>query len=189
METKDKKRTLKMIFRILVIVADGLLVPALVLCRWLSEQMLSAPEAPCYVTLFGGKCITCGGTHFVYDLLSGKIITAFMDNQFLFICTLYLFVTLIMLNLFLVFNLDFAKKVLKYMYNIPVLIGFIVFLFLFIFIRNIPMIIHFSGIAYRIGVEMIESISKGDWEGAVNNPTLWKTLRMLVLPLYVTFIR
>ena len=166
------KKTLKIILRVFIILFDVALVPFLILCRWLSGQMLET-ESTCLLLQFNGKCLSCGGTHFVRDLLSGRIFDAFMDNHFFFVCTLYLLITLVALNLYLLFNLKFAKKMLRYMYNLPALFAFITFLFLFLILRNIPMIVFFSKLVPQISIEISESILRNDWEGAIKNPTVW----------------
>lgn len=173
-----KMKTFKNILRVFVIIVDVLLVPAAILCRWLSEQMLET-DSSCLLLQFNGKCLSCGGTHFVRDLLSGRIFDAFLDNHFFFYVTLYLFVTLILANLYLLFNLKFSLKVLKCMYNIPALLVTIFLMLLFLFARNIPMIIYFVQLAFEIGTEMGECIVKNDWEGAIKNPTFWDTLMRL----------
>ena len=126
-----KMKTFKIVLRIIVIIVDVLLVPAAILCRWLSEQMLET-DSSCLLLQFNGKCLSCGGTHFVRDLLSGRIFDAFVDNHFFFYVTVYLFVTLILANLYLLFNLKFSLKVLKCMYNIPALLVTIFLMLLFL---------------------------------------------------------
>ena len=179
---KKTKKVLTVIVRILVIAVDVALVPGLIYCRWLSEQML-ATESRCLLLQFNGQCLSCGGTHFVRDLLYGRIFDAFMDNQFFFICTAFLFVSLIAVNLWVLFKLEFAKKMLKYMYSIPTLIITFLILVLFLVLRNIQMIAYFSELAVKIGTEVGESIQKNDWEGAMNNPTFWDTVKRLFPPI------
>ena len=140
------KRFLKKHYkRIIVLLLDAMIVPGALVCKLLTEHMLET-EATCAWTVFGGKCLTCGGTHFVRDLsafiLGGDItsgfekhylLDAFLDNQLLFVMTLFFFVTLVMFNLWFVFGLDLGKKGLKIMYSVPsaiifgvVVIGFLV---------------------------------------------------------------
>ena len=45
----------------LILIADILIIPALILCERLTDFMLSRSN-PCPWTLFGGKCVSCGGT-------------------------------------------------------------------------------------------------------------------------------
>lgn len=115
--------------------ADLLVVPAMLLCRWLTTQML-ATEKVCIWVRLGGQCITCGGTHFVNDLTSLRIMDAFWDNQFLFVLAVYFAVTWVLLNLHLLFRITFAKKMLMRMYSIPAVIAWCVAMFVFIFWRN-----------------------------------------------------
>ena len=123
--------------RFWILLSDGLLIPFLFLCEWLSDMML-ATTSTCAWTLLGGKCLTCGGTHFVNSFLNFRFIEAWQHNEFLFLIAVVLAVSLIMLNLYLLFDLKFAKAVLKKIYNIPVLIISISMMFVFILIRNIP---------------------------------------------------
>lgn len=170
------KKPIKIVLKIFVIVFDIALVPCLVFFRWLSEQMLRT-ESSCLLLQFNGKCLSCGGTHFVRDLLSGRIFEAFMDNHFFFLCTIYFLITLVAVNLWVVFNLKLAAKILKYMYSIPALLIFVAFLFLFLFLRNIPMIVFFAELIFKICSEISKSITENDWEAAIKNPTLWNILQ------------
>ena len=122
--------------KIIIISCDVILVPLLIFCRLLSGAMLET-ERTCFMTLLGGKCISCGGTHFVRDFLSGHFIDAFFDNQFFFFCAVFMAVSFVFLNLFMLFDLKFAKRVLRYMYSIPTLIIFCVGLVAFLVIRNL----------------------------------------------------
>ena len=67
---------------LVLIAGDILLVIGCFVCRWLSGQMLES-DTVCLFLLLGGKCITCGGTHFVRDLCSFRILDAMQDNVFL----------------------------------------------------------------------------------------------------------
>ena len=172
------KRILKIILRILIIATDIAIVPCLILFKWLSGQMLQT-ESECLLLQFNGQCLSCGGTHFVNDLLSGRIFEAFVDNHFFFICTLYLLVTLVALNLWLLFNLKFAKTALKFMYSIPALIVFVVLLIMFLILRNTQMIIYFGELSARIAEDITQSIAQNDWEGVIKNQTFWTTFGKL----------
>ncbi len=119
---------------------DILLVPALVFCERLSGFMI-AQNSVCEWTRYGILCGTCGGTRMVNSILHGEFIKAFNLNQFLFLCTIYLAVSLIVLNLAWVFNVGFAKKMIRKMYNLAAVITVLVLFVLFIAIRNIPFII------------------------------------------------
>ncbi len=132
--------------RIVILACDALCVLAALICGPLSQALLQHTDQVCIWNAMGGQCLTCGGTHFVNDLLSFRIGAAFMDNQLLFVMTLYLLVSLIFLNLYLLFDLAFAKRVLKWMYNIPVLIVFCSFMLVFFIVRNVPMFLNFAQI-------------------------------------------
>ena len=124
-----------------LIFSDVALPLLLIGCLWLSQFMLSFNN-PCAWTLLGGQCLTCGGTHFVRDLLSGHILTAFTDNALLFLLTVYFAVTYILLHLHWLAGLPFARKVLSKMYNLPVFFAWIGFGGVFLIVRNIPMFIN-----------------------------------------------
>lgn len=133
--------------KIIMLSSDLLIVPGILLCRWLSSTMLST-ETVCVWLRLGGKCITCGGTHFVNSLCSGDIIGAFGYNPFLLALTIYAVITLVFLNLHFLFDLPFAKKVLRGMYSIPAVVLILWVMMLFLFLRNIPLwirIIHLVG--------------------------------------------
>ncbi len=141
-------RWIKKHYKLLIILTDVMIIPGMLLCRWLTENML-ATNNPCMWTLLGGKCITCGGTHFVNDLCNLRILDALADNPFLFFTGLYLAVSFVFLNLWWVFGLTFFKKVLKKMFNIPVLIVWLVIMVLFLLVRNIPTAINIYHILSR----------------------------------------
>lgn len=123
-------------YQYLLIAADILLIPGLFFCEWLSDRMLST-YSECIWLQFGGKCLTCGGTHFVNSLLNFRFAEAFAHNEFLFILTVLLLVTFILLNLSWLFRVKFATAALKKIFSIPSLIILVVFLLVFFFARNI----------------------------------------------------
>lgn len=127
-------------YQYILLAADVLLIPGLIFCEWLSDRML-ATTSTCMWTLLGGKCITCGGTHFVNSLLNFRIAEAFNHNEFLFIFSALLLVVFILLNLSWLFRVKFATAALKKIFTIPSLIIVVVFLLLFLLIRNIPPIL------------------------------------------------
>ena len=120
----------------LLLAADGLLILGCILGRWLSGRMLES-DTVCLFLLLGGKCLTCGGTHFVQSFLSGQLVDAWHHNEFLFINTAYLAISLVPLHLWVLFGIRWAKKILRWMYSIPTLILFLVGMLLFIILRNI----------------------------------------------------
>ena len=120
---------------------DILLIPLCFFCQWLSTQMLKT-DSVCMWTILGGKCITCGGTHFVNTLLSGKIFEAFHHNELLFIFTVILLLSWILLHLCWFGNSAFAKNILLKIYSIPGLIIAAASTMIFLLIRNIPTFIN-----------------------------------------------
>lgn len=131
----------------LILIADILFIPALILCEHLTDFMLSRSN-PCPWTLLGGKCVSCGGTHFVNSLLNGRIAEAFEHNQFLFLITLVLAVSFVLLNLYWLFNMRFPKAVLSKIYTIPMLIVTLSLMLVFFFIRNIPVFIRIAELIF-----------------------------------------
>ena len=121
---------------------DITFIPFCLFCKWLSDEMLSHSTV-CLWTALGGKCITCGGTHFVNSLLSGNIIDAFHHNQLLFFAAIILVITFIMLHLYWLWNIKLAKKVLSIIYSIPSLIITVCAIVLFLILRNIPIFMFF----------------------------------------------
>ena len=125
---------------------DLLIVPVGIFCKWLSGVMLDGIESECMWTCFGGKCLTCGGTHFVNYLLDGKIVQAFNENHFLFLCLIILIVVFVLLHLYLLFKIQFAKKMLRCIFSIPSLIIFMTIIVIVILVRNIPTAITIFGL-------------------------------------------
>lgn len=129
------KKTLNKKF--LIIITDILVIPILIICEKLTDYMLMFDKA-CPWTVFGGKCVTCGGTHFVNSILNGRIVEAIEHNIFLFVMLIVLVVSFILINLYWIFNIDFARKILLKIYSISSLIIAVIFMLTFFFIRNIP---------------------------------------------------
>lgn len=123
--------------KILLLAADLLLIPALLFFRWYSGYMLST-DSVCSWTLLGGKCVTCGGTHFVNALLHGRVAEAFSHNSFLFLLTIFVLVSYILLHLSWLWEVPFAKKCLSRVYSTPGLIVGLSIMLVFFFCRNIP---------------------------------------------------
>ena len=98
----------------------------------------------------GIRCFTCGGTHFVNDLLSFRILEAMVDNPLLFVVAAYLFVTLAALNLYLLFDLKFARRMLRLMYNVPVIIAFVISGGVFFFVRNFEAFMHLDEVVPKV---------------------------------------
>lgn len=119
----------------LLLTAHLLAIPAVVLFRYASDLLLKTNTVCPWVRL-GAKCPTCGGTHFVNALFSGQFLAAIEHNAFLFLLTLFLGISLIFLDLAVLFDLPFAKKALQKMYTIPVLILFGIILVVFLILRN-----------------------------------------------------
>lgn len=119
--------------------ADILLIPGLFFFQWLSGRMLARPSV-CTWNYFGGKCVTCGGTHFVNVLLQGQLTKAFYHNAFLFVCTAVLLLSYIQLHLWWFGNSTVAKKFLQKVYSIPGLVVFCAFMVGFLILRNISVI-------------------------------------------------
>ena len=109
---------------------------------WLSRYLLASTDRTCVWTLLGGKCLTCGGTHFARDLLSGHILLAFTDNPLLFLFTVFLGVSYVLLHLSWLWELPFAQKCLSKMYTRKVCIGWVIFASIFFIVRNIPAFIY-----------------------------------------------
>ncbi len=143
------KKHYKKILRIIILTIDVLCVPAAMICQHLSGNMLQA-NAPCVWTTVGVQCFTCGGTHFVNDLLSFRLIDALVDNPLLFALSVYLLVTLIALNLYLWFDLKFAGRMLRLMYNVPVIIAWVISGCVFFFVRNFEAFMNIGEVAPKV---------------------------------------
>lgn len=126
--------------KLIIFPLDFFILAGFIICRPISGLMLSV-ESECTWKLFGMQCATCGGTHFVNDFTSFRFIDAFFDHPYFFVLTLYVIVSLIFLNLFMIFNKPFAAKVLRYMYNLYFAAAAVLALALFTFVRNLPAII------------------------------------------------
>ena len=126
--------------RLAVLTVDVLLIPLVFFFKWLSGVMLSRPNECPMVTL-GGKCVTCGGTHFVQSILSFRIYDALCYNPFLFALSLFLLVSFALLNVYLLFGALNVKKLLLKLYSIPSLIIWLSAMFIFFLVRNVPLFV------------------------------------------------
>ncbi len=127
--------------KIILLSCDLLCVIGAFVCGPLSGAMLKGAKSSCLWESIGFSCLTCGGTHFVNDLFSGRIGMAFMDHQLLFFAAVYLAVSLLVLNLSVLFGVGFAKKMLRGMYNIPMLIVWCAGALVFLILRNLPAVV------------------------------------------------
>lgn len=121
-----------------LLLADVSLIPGLLLCRWLADLLLTKTNSVCSWTQLGGKCITCGGTHFVQSLLHFRIGEAFAHNEFLFVLSAFLLLSYVLLHLCVLWKVKFAEAVLKKVYSIPGLILGLALMLGFFLVRNIP---------------------------------------------------
>ena len=115
--------------------AHLLIIPGALFFRFLSGQMLAVTTV-CSWQRIGAKCPTCGGTHFVNALLSGRIWEALQHNAFLFLLTLFLGVSWIFLDLAVFGDVAFAKKALQRLYTIRTPVYWGVLMVLFVLLRN-----------------------------------------------------
>lgn len=122
--------------KIILLLCDLLCAVGALVCGPLSGAMLQGAKSSCLWESMGFACLTCGGTHFVNDLFAGRIGMAFMDHQLLFAATVYLALSLLLLNLQVFLDLAFAKKLLRRMFNIPMLIVWCAGTLIFLILRN-----------------------------------------------------
>ena len=151
------KKYYKRVLKIIIVALDVLCIPLAMICREISDVMLKT-EGVCVWTTAGIQCFTCGGTHFVNDLLSFKIVDAMVDNPLLFVIALYLLITFIILNLYLLFGLKFARRALRLMYNVPVAISFVIFGCVFFCVRNFDALMHLDKVipvVWEISLRML----------------------------------
>lgn len=134
------------IYKYVLLTADILFIPGLFFLKWLSGVMLSNPR-PCPWTLFGGQCVTCGGTRFVHSLLSGRFLDAFGYNQFLFIVGGLLLFAFIVLHFHIFRESKATKQILATFFSIPSLIVVCIGMVVFLIWRNLPV---FAEIAARL---------------------------------------
>lgn len=126
-----------------LLATDILFIPGLFFLKWLSGVMLSNPR-PCPWTLFGGQCVTCGGTRFVHSLLSGRFLDAFCYNQFLFIVGILLLFVFIVLHVHIFRESKATKQILATLFSIPSLIVVCIGMLAFLILRNLPMFLEIA---------------------------------------------
>lgn len=97
--------------KLLLFTADILVIPALFLCKEMTEVMFAVGR-PCRWALLGIECATCGGTRCVSALLDGRIAEAYIYNPLVFSAITALFLFFILLNLSVFFKLKSAKRII-----------------------------------------------------------------------------
>ena len=143
------KKHYNKILKIIILAFDVLCIPLAVICRSASEIMLQ-DDGICVWTTAGIQCFTCGGTHFVNDLLSFRLIDAMVDNPLLFAALVYLLITLVALNLYFVFKDRLGLRMLRVMYNVPVIIAWVIAGCAFFFIRNFDAFMHIDEVLPKV---------------------------------------
>ncbi len=118
---------------------DILILPAIIFFERLSDYML-AINGQCLFKIVGGECVTCGGTHFVNAILNGKIIEAFNYNQFLFAVAVTAVTVWVLLHLVCFFSINWAKKALKKIFSLKSLLFWSLYVFAFLFLRNLDLL-------------------------------------------------
>jgi len=108
-----------------------------------------AGDGECPWLLLGGKCITCGGTHFVNALTGGRIAEAFGHNPFLFLLTVFFAVSWVLLHLHWLWEKPVAKCALQGMYSYRVLLVWIFGMVAFFFLRNLELFAKVAAIIFQ----------------------------------------
>ncbi len=130
----------------LLLTADILVIPALFLCKKMTEVMFATGK-PCRWTLIGIECATCGGTRCVSSLLSGNIFEAYVYNPMIFVGIFCLILFFILVNLDTFFNVKRAKRIIAFvLQERTAYFGVAVFLTFFIARNFIPLIEKLIGI-------------------------------------------
>ncbi len=111
---------------------------------WVSGELVDfmmTNGKPCSWTLHGAKCGACGGTHCVKSLSEGDVIGAFVSNPMIFLCIIYLGVSVILINLAYVFKIKKVTKLLKVMYSEKMAFIILGMFIVYTILRNIPLYI------------------------------------------------
>lgn len=124
-----------------VLFVDALLIPGVLLGRWLVAVMYTVGE-PCPWAAVGAQCATCGGTHCVESFLRFDFSGAFFHNPMVFGWILYAILTLVLLNVGFVLRCAWASRWLRGMYSLTAFfIGLGIYLG-FTLVRNIPFLLN-----------------------------------------------
>ncbi len=119
-----------------LVIADAAFVVLWIGSKLLSDYLLAHTNNVCDWTRLGAECLTCGGTHFASAFFGFDWIAAFQYNQLLFFTAIYLLLSYAIVHLMVFCRWEFTKTMLKWMYNIPVLIVYLSSLALFLIVRN-----------------------------------------------------
>ena len=124
----------------IVIMGDVLIIPFIFACKGFLGVLIEKGK-PCKWTLYGAKCGACGGTHCVQSLFEGDIWGAFLSNPIIFLCIVYLLLTVILLNLVYVLKVKKLAKLLKSMYTEKTVFIILGMFIVYTILRNIPLYI------------------------------------------------
>ena len=118
-----------------VVLLDMGLVALALAARWLTAWMMSViPDCP--VTRFGLLCPACGGTRCVRSFLAFQWGTAVSLNPFFFVLIWYLGLALILLNVGILGNVRWAKRIAGMMLHWRMVVVAAVLFGLFGVVRN-----------------------------------------------------
>ena len=108
--------------RLLIGIFDALML----LLLWQRDAILQwmlGPETQCFLLKNGVICPACGGTRCAFYLASGAFAKAFVYHPVLFCLFFYLVALAILWNAELLFQVDLAKKLRRWMTDYRVVIA------------------------------------------------------------------
>ena len=128
--TVKQKRNLTLIFDLVIVICTFFV-------KNIAQMMIKYIPDCFVVRQFGFLCPSCGGTRCVLNFFQGNFSTAFNYNPFIFILIIYLIIALLMLNLGFVFELEFEKKIYRFMTDYKTVIVIAVLFAFFGVARNL----------------------------------------------------
>lgn len=127
--------------RLFVLIADLAMLAIGFCIRPLAYIMIKTEIAKCTFYKNGILCPGCGGTRCVYNFVSGNFARSFEYHPFVFCLIWYLALIVVLFNLDFLFNLQFAKKINRFLTDYRVIVAILIAYSIFGISRNfIPFI-------------------------------------------------
>ena len=100
--------------RCAILILDGALLLFCLLVPFLTDFMRSYLPS-CLLAAYRLPCPSCGGTRCVESFFALDFVSSFLYHPYIFCMILYGIAVVLMLNLYCLWDLNFAKKALRYM--------------------------------------------------------------------------
>ena len=122
--------------RFLITIVDLFIIGFSFCLKPITDFMFKTGLSECTYRKMGFICPGCGGTRCVANLAVGNFVEAFRFNPGVFCGIIYILITVLMFNLEIWFDLNFAKKARKILTDYRLFIGLLILFIVFGYSRN-----------------------------------------------------